>query len=40
MERNLYEYEQKLLEEVTHSKFSFKKIVKLLKLDAIAGHIN
>ncbi len=38
MNNELYEYEHKLLEEVSHSKFSFKKIVKLLKLNAIAGH--
>lgn len=38
MEYGLYEYEQKLIEEVAHSRFSFKKIVKILKLNAIAGH--
>ena len=38
MDREMFEYENRLLEEVAHSKFSFKKIIKLLKLDAIAGH--
>ncbi len=38
MDRNVYEYEQKLIEEVAHCRFSFKKIVKILKLSAIAGH--
>lgn len=36
----IYEYEHKLLDEVAHDKFSFKKIVKILKLNAIAGHID
>ncbi len=38
MDRNVYDYEQKLIEEVAHSKFSFKKIINILKLSAIAGH--
>lgn len=38
MDYEIYEYEHKLLDEVANSKFSFKKFVKILKLNAIAGH--
>ncbi len=32
MSKELYSYEQKLLKEVAREKFSFKKILKLVKL--------
>lgn len=38
MDNYVYEYEKKLLSEVSHSRFSFRKFVKILKLNAIAGH--
>lgn len=37
MNNELYEYEQKLLDEVAHSKFSWSKLINILKLDAITG---
>ena len=37
MNNELYEYEQKLLDEVAHSRFSWSKLINILKLDAIAG---
>ena len=37
MNSELYEYEQKLLDEVAHSRFSWSKFVNILKLDAIAA---
>ncbi len=32
MDRELFDYEQKLLKEVSREKFSFKKIIKLMEL--------
>lgn len=39
MDRNMYDYEHKLLKELESTKFSFKKVITILKLNAIAGHV-
>ena len=35
--KNYFDYEMKLIDEVCHSKFSFKKIIKLIELDAMVN---
>ncbi len=38
MENEIFNYEMKLIDEVSHSRFSFRKVLKLLKINAIAEH--
>lgn len=38
MERDIFDYELKLIEEVSKSKFSFKKVIKLFQLGAMMNH--
>lgn len=40
MRNEIYNYEMKLLDDVSKERFSFKKIVKLIQLCGMANHIN
>ncbi len=39
MSKELFNYEQKLLKEVSKEKFSFKMILKLMKLNGLAEQL-
>lgn len=40
MDRELYDYEQKLLKEVSKEKFSFKKVIKLVELCLLSENLH
>lgn len=40
MNEYIYNYELKLIDEVAKSKFSFKKVIKLLQLGSLSNRID